>query len=195
MIDEVIHLLTLMGFPIIQAPTEEESQAAHLCQKDEVWAVVSQKTEATLYGSPRVLLNMSTAKQKKIPRKKDILFTGVQFIDTKKILKDLKITQDQLIVINMLLGTKFNPAIVGLNQKQALHLVHKWKDFAKLFKYAGWNYAYTWKEVYDCIKTLPITNKYKLKWNKPKKDQIYEYLVNEKNLPAKKIERGLKKLS
>jgi len=193
MIAELKVLFELMGLPVIQAPTEEEAQAAHLCQKDEVWAVVSRSFDPLMYGAPRVFVNAATAKKKK--EKKDILLNGTYLVDIKKLTKNLKIDTDQLIILNMLLGTKFNPAIVGLSPHQALYLVNKWKDFGKLFKYAGWNYAYTWKEVYDCIKTLPITNKYKLKWNKPKKEQLYDLLVNRYNLGEKKVKNALGKLA
>ena len=67
--------------------------------------------------------------------------------------------------------------------------------FGKLFKYAGWNYAYTWKEVYDCIKTLPVTNKYKIKFGKVKQDQLFEFLVEQHGLSERKVNNALEKIT
>ena len=191
MVDDIKLLLTLMGFPIVQAPSEDEAQSAHLCQKDEVWAVISEGSDSLLYGSPRAVLGLTTSKPKK--GKKDTQFPGAQLLEASDLQTELGIDADQLLVLGMILGTRFNPAIVGISPKHAVELVRKWKDFGKLFKYAGWNYAYTWKEVYDCIKTLPVTNKYKLKWNPPRTDHLTEFLLS-KGMSKKKIEENLELL-
>ena len=193
-VDDIKKLIDLCGMPIVQAPTEEAAQAAHLCQKEDVAMVVSKTWDPIIFGADKILLKGASAKQKKVPRKKDLVLNSAQLLDSKSIKKKLKVDHDQMIILAMLLGTKFNPGVVGMTQKQTLHLVNKWKEFPKLFKYAGWNYSYTWKEVYDCIKTLPVTNKYKLKWNKAKKDKLAEWLVDDLGMSAKKVENRLAKL-
>ena len=195
MIKDIKAMFDMMGIPVVQAPTESSAQAAHMIQKGDLWGVVSRGWDPVMFGADKVLLKAADARLKKIPKKDDYELTGSQMVDLKTIKKSLKLDQDQLIILSMLLGTKFNPGIVDLSQTQALHLVKKWKEFPKLFKYAGWNYSYTWKEVFDCIKTLPVTNKYKLKWEKPRVDKLHHFLVDQHAMSAKKFDNALEKLS
>jgi len=182
MLKEIKLLLHHFNIPVVQAPSESEAQCAHMCNKKDVYAVVSQDFDSLMFGADRMVINFTKAKKKalKVKRgqKPDWEFTGTYLVDLRKVLKDLKLNQDELVALCMLLGTDFNPSVLNLNYKKALQLVQKWKDFSKLFKYAGWNYAYTWKEIYDCVKTIPVTNKYKLKWDKPDKDAVSTISLN-----------------
>jgi len=198
MIKDLKHMLHLLGLPIVQAPSESEAQCAHMCNKKEVYAVASQDFDSLLFGADRMIINFTMAKKRALPKKSgqkpDFVYIGTYLVELRKVLRELNLNHDQLIALCMLLGTDFNPGVYGLGHKKALHLVQKWKDFSKLFKYAGWNYSYTWKEIYDCIKTIPVTNKYKLKWDKPDKEGLEKFLVKERNFDAKKIKKALDKV-
>ncbi len=181
----------LLGIPIAQAPSEAEAQCAHMCLKGDIWTIASKDCDSLLYGAERMAINLLGARRK--AEKKQVVFKGAYGVELKKILKDLKVDHDQLIVLSMILGTDFNPAVVGVTPKRALQLVHKWADFSKLFKYAGWNYAYTWKEIYDCIKSIPVTNKYKLKWDQPDIPALEKFLL-ERSFEKKKVSTFLSRL-
>ena len=176
-------ILTLLGVPVIQSPSEAEAQAAYMAKKRKVYAVASQTFDSLLFGAPRIVHNL-------IPlSKKSYIY------DLKQNLKHLQITQDQLIALSMLTGTDFNPSIQHMNIKRGLELVKRYKHRTdKLFRFVPWRYQYQWKEVYDCIKTMPITNKYKLQWKKPHTELLFEFLVKEHNFSEQKVRNALNKI-
>src|SRR5207244_13228193 len=55
MVDEAIDLLRLMGIPVVQAPSEGEAQASHMCMTGSVWAAASKDYDCLLFGAPRLL--------------------------------------------------------------------------------------------------------------------------------------------
>lgn len=94
----------------------------------------------------------------------------------------------------MLVGTDFNPGVHGIGQKKGLELVQKYgDDFETLFKNAGWNYMYSWREIYDTLKTMPVSNKYQLKW-KPIDDKIVEFLVKEHDFNEKRVRTAIERI-
>ena len=186
-------LLSLMGVPVIQSPSEGEAQAAHLAKKGKVYAIASQDFDSFLFGAPRMISNLTLATTRTVKGKQILI--GTYNYDLQQNLKHLKITHDQLIALSMLLGTDFNPGVMDIGLKRGLQLVKHYKHrLDKLFRFVPWRYQYTWKEVYDCIKTMPITNKYKLKWKKPDISGLHDFLVREHNFSEQRIKNALEKL-
>jgi flap endonuclease-1 len=66
MVNEAKVLLAALGLPVIQAPSEGEAQAAHICKRGDAYAVISQDADALLFGAPRVVRNLNlTGRRKK----------------------------------------------------------------------------------------------------------------------------------
>ena len=193
MIKDAKRLLRLLGCPVVQAPSEGEAQAAHMCRKGHVWAVASQDFDSLVYGAPRMLKNLTFAKTRKLPRKGYVLI-GTYLYELKNCLKKLGIDEQQFIALAMLVGTDFNPGVYGIGQKKGLELVKKHKKLDDLFARAGWVYGYSWREIWDCITTLPVTNKYKLKWKKPDKEGVIDFLVKERDFNEKRVKNALEKI-
>src|SRR3989338_4033708 len=107
MVRESKELLSAMGFPVIQAPSEAEAQCSLLCKKKEAWAVASQDYDCLLYGAPRMLQNLTLSNKRKLSSGKTITISP-ELIELKEVLSTLKLTQDQLIVLGILVGTDFN---------------------------------------------------------------------------------------
>lgn len=189
-ITSTIKLLNAMGMPIIQAPYEAEAQAAYLNQRGDVWAVASHDFDALVYGAPRLIVNLTTAKVRKQGTKK--VLTGAFLTELKPTLKKLKISQEQLIMLAMMAGTDFNPGIYDADAKKAYELIKKYEgkeDF--MFKRRHWNYAYPWREMFYFLRGNPVTNKYKVRWGRINKEAIKDLLVHQHGLDKKKIEKLL----
>lgn len=194
MINNAKKLIEALGLPVVQAASEAEAQAAHMCAKKDVWAVASQDYDCLIFGAPRMLKNFSLAKQRKLPKGKGVVLTGTYLIELKETLKQLGISHDQLVALAMLCGTDFNPGVYGIGQKRGLELVKKHgNNFEKLFREAGWNYTHSWKEIFDCIKTVPVTNDYKLNWKKPDENAVFELLVEEHDFSEERVLNALKR--
>src|SRR5574341_1269970 len=59
MVAQAQELLTGLGIPCIQAPSEGEAQASYMVKKGHGWAVSSQDYDSLLYGTPNLIQNLS----------------------------------------------------------------------------------------------------------------------------------------
>jgi len=140
MVEEAKELIKALGLPVIQAPSEAEAQAAYMCRKKDVWAVATQDADVLIHGAPKVLRNL-TLSQKKLSGS---TYTRVhpEILELNKVLDNLGIDLDQLIVIAILIGTDFNVGgVKGLGPKKALKLVQDGKSFDVIFKISITKYS------------------------------------------------------
>ena len=197
MIKETKELIESFGLPIIQAPSEGEAQASFLVKEDKAYAVASQDADSLMFGSPRLLRNLSVSGKKKKRKTQAYETIHPELISLKETLKKLQINQDQLIVLGMLVGTDYNVnGIKGIGKKNALKLVKQYNDFDKLFKYVKWHEYFNidWKEVFDLFKKMPITTKYSLKFGEINKEKIIKILVDKHDFSLDRIEKQLDEL-
>ena len=64
-VEEAKELISALGLPVIQAPSEAEAQCAYMCKKKLVWAVSSQDFDTLIFGSPRMVRNLTISVKKK----------------------------------------------------------------------------------------------------------------------------------
>src|SRR5215468_6802560 len=123
MANEARQLLTLMGLPVVQAPSEGEAQASHMARKSSVWAAASKDYDCLLFGAPRLLRFLTISGKEFLPSKGAFRPITPEIIDTAALLDHYKITREQLIDLAILVGTDFHPGIKGIGPKKALKLV------------------------------------------------------------------------
>lgn len=177
MIQETKELLTLLGIPHIQAPSEGEAQAAHLVKKGEAYAVISQDADSLLNGAPRVIKNLSITGKRKLPGNLGYKNIEPELIELEPNLKELDLTQEELIKLAILIGTDYNyGGIKGIGPKKGYKLIKTKKD--KAFKEAKWeeNFQIKWQDIYQTINEMPITNNYQIKFESPKTKELEEFL-------------------
>ncbi|MFP4568375.1 MAG: flap endonuclease-1 [Candidatus Woesearchaeota archaeon] len=198
MIDEAKELISAMGMPIIEAPSEGEAQAAHLVKRGDAYAVLSQDADALLNETPLMIRNLSISAKRKMPGQYNHKAIEPEIINLKQNLEKLNITQDELIMLAILVGTDYNyGGIKGIGPKKAIKLIEKHKDNPeKIFEEVNWNehYTFSWKKIYDTIKNMPTTNNYDLTFKDPDTDKIKEILVKKHNFSEERVNATLKKL-
>ncbi len=124
MVDDAKRLLDLMGVPWVQAPSEGEAEAAYLAAKGYVWAAVSQDYDSLLFGSPRLVRNLTISGRRKLPGKDVYVEVVPEVITLSEILDHLKVTREQLVDIGIMLGTDYNPGgFKGIGPVKALKLI------------------------------------------------------------------------
>jgi flap endonuclease-1 len=193
MVDESKELIRALGLPIVQAPSEGEAQAAAMVKKGDVWAIVSQDTDSLIFGADRLVRNLSISGRRKKASKLAYETVLPEIVDLKQNLQNLGISQDQLIVLAILVGTDYNPGgVKGLGPKKGLKLVKEYgSDFDRLFKSIEWDFPFEWTEVFDLIKKMPTTDEYELNWNEIDRDKVLEILCDRHDFGRERI---LKKL-
>jgi len=198
MIKEAKKLIIALGLPVIDAPSEGEAQAAYLVRKGDAYAVASQDADSLLFGTPKLIRNLSLLGKRKKAQKLSYEFIKPEIVDLTETLNHLGIDQTQLIVLGMLVGTDFNPGgIKGIGPKNALKLVKKFgTDFDNLFKEVKWNsyFDYEWTEVYYLIKNMSINQNYKLDWADIDEEKIKKLLVDAHEFSEERVTKGIHKL-
>ena len=191
---------TCLGVPVIQAQSEGEAQAAHIVRRGDAYAVATQDADALIFGSTRLVRNLSLAGKRKQVGKLSYQEVKPELIDLGKALGQLAIDQEQLICLSMLVGTDYNPGgIKGIGQKGALKLVlQHGHDFDALFSDAGWQQHFPelgWRTVFDTIKTVPVTDSYELRWQRPDVQSVVDMLVTEFDFSEERVLSSLAKLA
>ena len=120
--------------------------------------------------------NLTLSSRRKLPSGGYINITP-ESISLKETLDALDITQDQLILLAILIGTDFNPSgIKGIGPQKALKLVKENKSPETLF--SKFETEFNWKEIFNLFKKMPVEKHYRLEWKKPDKDKIRELLLS-----------------
>ena len=198
MINESKELLEAMGLPVIQAPSEGEAQAAHIVNRGDAFAEVSQDYDCLLYGVKRVVQNLTVSEKRKKPGTLSYVTVVPQIIELEENLKKLGINQEQLMILGILVGTDYNiGGIKGIGPKNALKLVKEYKNnYEKLFEDAKWSEYFDteWKDIFNVIKRMPVTDDYKIEFKAIDVDKIKEILVERHEFSEERIDSALAKL-
>lgn len=133
-------LLTYMGIPYIQAPSEGEAQAARMVKEGLVYASASQDYDSFLFGADIVIRNMTISGRRKLPKKNIFIEVRPERTKLKDLLSNLQVDQKQLIHLGMLIGTDFNTGIEKVGPKTALKIVKENKGLKEIIEYVKAKY-------------------------------------------------------
>lgn len=191
MLEESKQLLSALGIPYVQAPSEGEAQAAYMCQREEVYAVGSQDFDALLFGATRLIRNLNITGKRKVPRKNEYIEIKPELIELSAVLKELEIKPEQFIEIGILVGTDFNPGLKGIGPKKALKHV-KEKTIQQLAK--EFDFGVDIFQVKKIFLEPELTKNYTLEWKEPDAEKLIKILHEEHSFSKERIENTLKKL-
>lgn len=199
MVEDAQQLLTYLGIPYLQAPSEAEAQCAHIIKKGDAYASVSQDYDSLIFGCPLLIRNLSLEGKRKRAGKFAYQVIKPELLSLTDNLNHLGLDIDQLIILAILIGSDYNPGgIKGIGPKTALKLVKENPaDFDKIFQQADWQAHFPdldWKEVFYTIKKMPTTDHYRLAWNPLNEKKLFEFLVKEHDFSAERVQTKLKKL-
>ncbi len=176
-------LLTLMGIPYVDAKGEGEAQAAYLVQKGDAYAVASQDYDCLLFGAKRVVRNLAVNSN----------LGNLEYYQLDKVLRELNITREELIDMGILIGTDFCAGLKGVGAKTALKLAHKGQLKEKIAELQKES-THDLDEVREIFLNHNVNTDYKIKWEKPKKDKIIEFLCYEHGFSEDRVSKASDKL-
>ena len=193
MLEESKKLLEALGIPVIQAPSEGESQAAFICQQGDVYAVGSQDFDSLLFGAPKLLRNITITGKRKIPRKNIYVEVKPEIIDLEKALGEIKITREQLIEMGILIGTDFNDGVMGIGPKKALKAITE-KPLKEWVKEGKFSFEVDFEVLKKLFLKPEISKKYSLEWKPCNEEKLVEILHEKHEFSKERIENALKRL-
>jgi flap endonuclease-1 len=159
MLEDSKRLLGLMGVSWLQAPSEGEAQAAHLLKKGRVWAVGSQDWDSLLFGAERLVRNLTVSGRRKLPKRESYVTVKPEMIELKPLLTRLGISQEQLIILGILVGTDYNQGGVrGIGPKKALQLVREHRTLEAVLREVPWDFPTPAERIFDFFMNPPVEN-------------------------------------
>ncbi|MCX8185719.1 MAG: flap endonuclease-1 [Sulfolobales archaeon] len=196
MVDEVKELLSAMGIPWIQAPSEGEAQAAYLTLRNSSWSTASQDYDSLLFGSPRLIRNLTISGKRKLPKKDIYVEVKPEVIELNTLLNVLDISREQLIDIAILLGTDYNPdGVKGVGPKTALKLIKTYGSLDGALKaLPEARFPVDPLKIKEFFLNPPVVADYIIEWGEPDKELIKEVLISRHDFSEDRVNAALERL-
>ena len=196
MVEDAKRIIELMGVPWVQAPSEGEAQAAHMAARGDVWAAASQDYDSLLFGSPRLVRNVTITGKRKLPGKDVYVEVKPEVISLQDMLSSLGITREQLVLIGILVGTDYNPGgIRGVGPKRALELVKRHPSIESLERAVKWEFDVSMREIYEFFLNPPVTDEYDVELKKPDAEGLIRFMVDEHEFSEKRVRKVINEIT
>lgn len=194
MIGDAKRLLSLLGIPWIQAPGEGEAQAAHMCDRGDVWAVASRDYDTLLYGSPRLLRYLTIAGKEFLPSSGTSRPLEPELITLQRLLQSLGIGRRQLVDIAILVGTDYNRGVKGIGPKRALDLIRRHGDLEEVSEEVRRKLPEDLEEIRGLFLQPDIAREYTLGTPELDREGVIDFLCGELNFSGGRTTQALQRL-
>tara|TARA_Y100000034_G_C6898815_1_gene415009 strand:+ start:2051 stop:3055 length:1005 start_codon:yes stop_codon:yes gene_type:complete len=188
MVSEAKELLRALGIPTVQALGEGEAQAAHMAKKGDVWAVASQDYDALLFGTPRLVRNLTISQRRRVAGTRSTIVVKPEIVNLIDTLTTLKIDLAGLIDAATLIGTDYNEGIKGIGPKTAIKIIQE----KRLEEYH--NKVPRHKEVRNLFLKTKVITSYPLSWKKIDEAKLRELLINKNKFSETRVSKTLKNI-
>lgn len=197
MIEESKRLLSLLGIPTIQAPSEGEATAAKLTNTDLVQICASQDYDSILFGAKRLVRNITISGKRKVPNRSAYIDIPIEIFYLEDILNQTKLTNEQLVDVGILIGTDYNiGGIPGIGPKTALKLIQKHSKLENIDQLQEPLSAVPYEEIRELFLKPKVANvtSNDIKFEPVDYDKLVEFLCTEKNFSSDRVNSALQKV-
>ena len=195
MVEESKMILTLLGIPYIQAPSEGEAAAAQLTQSNIAFACASQDYDSLLFGAKRLIRNLAISGKRKVPNRNVYVDIEPEVIEQQQLLNETGLNLEQLVDIGILIGTDFNPGgIPGIGPKTALKLVREHSKLEKIEKIEASLANIPYKEIREVFLKQEAPKINGIEFNEINYDALVNFLCTEKNFSVARVNTSLDKV-
>ena len=198
MVGESKELLSALGVPSVQAPSDGEAEASMMVQRGLAYATGSQDYDAMLFGSSRLVRNLSITGRRKVPRQDRYILVEPEEIILQETLDSIGLKREQLIFLGMLIGTDFNEGVKGIGPKKALKIVREVKTLDELVSSVRTSHKYEFEvdpqEIFDLFVDPPYTEPGEIRWNEPDAERLRKILVEEHEFSEERVGKTIDEL-
>lgn len=197
MIEESKRLLSLLGIPTIQAPSEGEATAANLTNTDLVHICASQDYDSILFGARRLVRNITISGKRKVPNRNAYIDVPLEIFHLEDILDQTKLTNEQLVDVGILIGTDYNSGgIPGIGPKTALKLIQKHSKLENIDQLQEPLSNVPYEEIRELFLKPKVANvtSNDIKFEPVDYDNLVKFLCTEKNFSSDRVNSALQKV-
>jgi len=194
MIEDSIELLEAMGIPWIMAPSEGEAQMSHMVIKGDAWAGASQDFDALLFGTPRLVRNLTLAGKRRLPSGKSV-DVSPEILALSDVLSALKLTREQLVDMAILIGTDFNEGIRGIGPKKSYALIQKHGSLEGVEKAGALEVPAEYREVREIFLKPDVIDDYKIEWGRVNDEGVRKVMCDKHSFGVDRIDKVLSEIA
>lgn len=187
-LEDARRLISSMGLPMVQAPSEGEAQAAYMAAKGDVYAAGSQDYDSLLFGAANVVRNLAITGKRKLPRRNVYVDVEPELIVLDEELSKLGVTRKQLIEIGIMCGTDYNQGLSRVGPKTALKLIKEHEDLESVLASQGETIDH-YEEIREFFLHPDVTDDYMTKITRPNVKEIMSFLVDERDFDPDRVEK------
>jgi flap endonuclease-1 len=191
-LESSVALLRYLGIPVVLAPSEGEAQAAYMTIKGDVSYTGSQDADALLFGTPRLVRNLTITGRRKLPGKNVYVSISPELFELDDILSSLEITREQLIEVGILVGTDYNKGVKGIGPKKALRMIKRF-GIAEALDNLGASIDYG--PIKQFFLDPDVTDEYSLAWTPAKEQELLSFLCDEHDFSRDRVENTLNRMA
>lgn len=182
-------LLTALGIPWIQAPEEGEAQSAYMAAQGDVTYAVSQDYDALLFGTPKLLRNLTVSGKRRMQGKYVPVYP--ERLVLAEVLDGLGMTRVDLIAAALLIGTDYNSGIRGVGPKTAMKIVREGLFADRIPESEN---AADPEELIRYFLEPPVEREYSIQKRAPVQERVFEILCEEHGFSGDRVSAGLERL-
>jgi flap endonuclease-1 len=195
MVEESKKILTLLGIPFVQAPSEGEAAAAYMTKQGIAFSCASQDYDSILFGSNRLIRNLTISGKRKVPNRKMYVEIEPEIIEHQQVLDQTKLTHEQLVDVGILIGTDFNPeGFAGIGPKTALKLIREYGKLENIEKIKDSLSCIPYQKIRDIFLKPEAPNVDNIQFGEADYTSIVDFLCIEKNFSADRVTGAIEKL-
>lgn len=194
MLQSAKELLEAMGVPYVMAPSEGEAQAAYMAAKGHVWASASQDYDSILFGSPRLVRNLSVVGRRKLPGRKEYVEVSPELVRSDRLFSALGLTREQLIDVAILIGTDYFEGVKGVGPKRALQLIREFGTAERALRALNVVPEVDIEEVRRLFLNPQVTDDFRLEWRPIDPERVKRVLCDEHDFSEERVEKAMREL-
>ncbi len=196
MADDAKRLLDLMGVPWVQAPREGEAQAAHMAARGGVWAAASQDYDSLLFGSPRLVRNVTITGKRYYRKRPGYYRLEPELIVLEDLLSSLGVTREQLVDMAILMGTDYNEGVRGIGPVRALKLIREHGSLERIIEETGLrpDPDLDLEAIRKFFLNPPVTDDYRLERRPPDEEGLLRFLCDERDFSRRRVRSAIDRL-
>ena len=187
-------LLELMGVPWIQAPSEGEAQCAWMCQQGLVYATASQDFDSLLFGSTRLVRNLSMITRKDADSEEAYAEVDPELIELGDVLNKMHLTREGLVLVGLLIGTDYNEGVQKVGPMTALKLVGTHKTLENILATCRFPGQPDIRKVYEFFLNPPHTAACRMAWTPPNTERLLSFLVMRHAFSEQRVQKAAQRL-
>ena len=196
MVEDSRRLLSFLGVPYMQAPSEGEAQAAFMTIRGDVWAAVSQDYDSLLFGAVRLVRNLAISGKRKLPMREAYVQVDPELVQLEETLSSLELTREQLVDLGILIGTDFNPeGFKGIGPKTALKLIRENGTIEEIAaKDPGFKIPQHLERIRQIFLKPDVTTNYALRWREPQTEELVRFLCGDRDFNEERVRTAVERM-